>query len=402
MKSADLTRRSFLRWFSLFSLLGLLSSKIGDTRALAPQNSNRKMRDVGEKSKAAVVRVHSSAVIREQNASQFNQEPFNADALDEMLSEGMKTVTGRKNLRDAWMDVLARYSRGDKIVVKPNFNFVNKETGHAVTSPQLINSVVGQLVEVVGVAPENISLYDLCKKIPGSVRNAIRYPISFVERADASTVIDKIRRRLHVGPASADRNAEIIMREKITESGGAPVRCYMPRVVSEAQHLINMPLLTNHPFIASSGALKNHFGTVRFSNYNSYPEVLHGRVLAKSIVDINANEHIKNKTRLVIGDGLFGVFDRGDGGGKKKWKTFRDDFPKSIFLSRDPVAIDAVMANLVIRERKQHHLTVLPTEYLLDAEARGLGVCELQDGESAYTRIDYRTISLQGSVPGGV
>lgn len=360
------------------------------------------MRDVRKKGKTAVVRVHSSAVIREQLASQFTREPFNADELNAMVSEGMKTLTTRNDLRDAWMNVLVHYNRGDKIAIKPNFNFVNMETDHAVTSPQLINSVVGQLVEVVGVAPGDIYLYDLCKKIPLNVRNAIHYPISFVERTDAATVIDKIRQRLHTGPASADRNAEIIMREKIADAAGDPVRCYLPHVVSEAQHLINMPLLTSHPFIANSGALKNHFGTVRFSNYNSYPEMLHGGVLTKSIVDINANEQIKNKTRLVIGDGLFGVFDRGNGEEKKKWTTFHDDFPKSIFLSRDPVAIDTVMANIIIHERKQHHLGALPAEYLRDAEARGLGVCELQEGGDAYARIDYRTISLQGSVPGGV
>ena len=154
-----------------------------------------------------------------------------------------------------------------------------------------------------------------------------------------------------------------------------------------------MPLLTNHIYIANSGALKNHYGTVRFSNFHSYPGVLHGAVLNKSVTDINQHPQIKNKTRIIIADGIFGVFDRGAGEGKRVWKSFNNDFPKSIFISKDPVAIDSVMASITIKERKINKFKILSTEYLEDAMNNGLGIYE--NGKNGrFNKIRYKQVSI--------
>jgi len=91
---------------------------------------------------------------------------------------------------------------------------------------------------------------------------------------------------------------------------------------------------------------------------------------------------------------LFGVFDRGEGDGKKVWKTFDNDFPKSIFMSKDPVAIDSVMSSMVIRERNIHQLNILSTEYLNEAMNNGLGVCEINQENSPFKNIKYSTLIL--------
>lgn len=211
---------------------------------------------------------------------------------------------------------------------------------------------------------------------------------------DGRTMMDKIKLRMHYGPASADLRSEIAMRETIVDESGGHVRCYIPRVIADAQHIINMPLLTNHIYLVNSGALKNHFGTVRFSNYNAYPAVLHGPALNRSITDINANHHVRNKSRIIIADGIFGVFDRGEGAGKQPWMTLDNDFPESIFLSKDPVAIDAVMAGIVAREREKRGLTVLSHEYLKDAADQGLGTSEFRKDPKALSRIRYEELSV--------
>ena len=56
------------------------------------------------------------------------------------------------------------------------------------------------------------------------------------------------------------------------------------------------------------------------------------------------------------------------------WKSFNNDFPKSIFISKDPVAIDSVMASITIKERKINKFKILSTEYLEDAMNNGLGI----------------------------
>lgn len=210
----------------------------------------------------------------------------------------------------------------------------------------------------------------------------------------SKSIIDKIKLRVHYGLSSPDTNAGIKMREEIVDEGGNAVKCYVPKVVTQAQHIINIPLMTNHIFVSNSGALKNHYGTVRFSNYISYPGILHGNVLSKSIVDINKNSHIAEKTRIIIADGIFGVFDRGEGKGKKKWHTFSNDFPKSIFISNDPVAVDSVMASFVLRERRKQQKELLSTEYLNDAMDNGLGMYDINMDNDKFKKIQYSTITL--------
>lgn len=343
---------------------------------------------------ATVLRVHNPGVLSKDINPDTYLDFIKGEKLDEMLAEGIKEFTMQKDFKKAWLEILTNYKKGDKIAIKPNFNSLNHGHKFTITAPPLINSVVKQLVEVVGARPDEIFIYDLCKKIPEDiVRKRINYPINYVERMDAVSIFDKIRLRLHYGLASADTSSEIKMRERIIDEKEIPVKCYMPNIVTHVQHIINLPLLTNHIYIANSGALKNHYGTVRFSNFNSYPGVLHGSVLNKSVVDINQHPQIKDKTRIIIADGLFGVFDRGEGEGKKVWKSFNNDFPKSIFISKDPVAIDSVMASITIKERKINKFKILSTEYLVDAMNNGLGIYE--NGENGrFNKIRYKEISI--------
>ncbi len=322
-------------------------------------------------------------------------DTIGADAVHRILGEGMMAFTGAKDVGTAWRTVLLNYRNGDKMAIKPNFNFVEQGMDHTITSPQLLNAVVKQLIEYVGVPASNITVYDLCKKMPAeAVKRRISYPIRYAERADIQSFADKVSLRMHLGLSAADTGAQIEMRESIVDEDGKPVTCYMPKIVTQAQHLINMPLLTNHIYVLNSGALKNHYGTVRFSNYQQYPVALHGKFLTKSVTDINRNRHIKDKTRIIIADGIFGVFDRGEGSGKKPWRTLQDRFPESIFISRDPVAIDSVMARFVARERKARNLPVLPHEYLQDAAASGLGIFESPLDHGDFSRIQYRELHV--------
>lgn len=162
-----------------------------------------------------------------------------------------------------------------------------------ITSPALLNVLVRQLIKVVDIPPSKIYLYDLCKKIPTSIKAQIHPDIIYVERFDTESVLDKIKLRLRLDPAAIDPAAEISMHPPIKNEFGRPVKCFIPKALSRVQHLINVPLLTNHIFISNSGALKNHFGTVRFSNYSSYPTSLHGDSLNDYIADTNMHPAIR-------------------------------------------------------------------------------------------------------------
>jgi hypothetical protein len=145
--------------------------------------------------------------------------------------------------------------------------------------------------------------------------------------------------------------------------------------------------------------LKNHFGTVRFSNLNDYPVVLHGTDIDWHIADINANTHIRDKSRLIIVDAILGAacFIRGDHGRTpSKWRTLAEGHtPKSLFFSKDPVAVESVLADLIIKEQQTMGYVPHSHLYLHVAAQLGLGIHEHADDDSgSYTNIEFTKVSL--------
>jgi len=390
MEDALITRRTFIKGM----LLGALITAMPFSRGLVAAMPTGKVARPAEGPRPIVLRVKAPLVSMQGFDRTRYLDFIDKARLSETLKSGLLSFTGSEDVKGAWTKLLTGYRPGHRIAIKPNFNFVNHGYRYTVTAPELIDAVVGQLVEEVKVNPANIYVYDLCKIIPHAlVRRRIRHSVNYVERIDASSFMGKVRLRMGYSLASADRGTPIDMREDIVDRTGAKVTCYMPGVLTSADHLITMPLLTNHIFQSNSGALKGHYGTVRFSNRNSYPVVLHGNVMKKSITDINRNIHVSGKTRVIISDAIFGVYDRGEGEGKKPWKTF-NGFPESILISKDPVAMDSVLASMVIRERKIRGLDTMNHDYLFDAEVAGLGRAEVRSGDLSFKKIEYKEMRL--------
>src|SRR3989304_7603625 len=170
MNYNGISRRAFLKWLALTNILFLIldNKKTWGQKILAGHSSNQQNIEIA--SRSYVLRVHSPEVI---SSHYFIPDSYldsiREDKLDEMLAEGIKEFTKERDVKNAWFNILKNYKRGDKIAIKPNFNFLNHGYKFTITSPQLINSVVKQLIEAVGVNPQEIFLYDLCKKIPGDM-----------------------------------------------------------------------------------------------------------------------------------------------------------------------------------------------------------------------------------------
>jgi len=110
------------------------------------------------------------------------------------------------------------------------------------------------------------------------------------------------------------------------------------------------------------------------------------------LVDIYLNSHIRDKTVLIIGDALFGArIDNWDV--PEVWDTFGGEFPNSIFLSTDPVAIDSVMYDFLNLEDSKPDESQL---YLHRAKEVGLGTHDHWNNptDKQYSRIDFRKIDM--------
>jgi len=309
-----------------------------------------------------VVRIYDPRATSWDYSTERYLDFVDQNVVDEMVDRGVCELMSAGDPKSAWKEIMAAYEPGDIIVIKPNFNNVNHGYKELITSPQVVAAVIRGLVLHLSVPEDNIYVYDLCKVIPDEiVKNRIPYRVKYVGRRVVRSLKDKIHLQLRRGLEAPDRRAPIKMSERVVDRSGREVTCYMPKVLTQAHHLINIAVLTNHIYLLASGPLKNHFGTVRFSNLESYPVCLHGSVLTSAIYDINRNLHVREKTRLVVVDALFGTYGRGHFSGIRRWKTFpcENGTPNSVFISRDAFAAESVVCEHVRKEREYHGLRIL-------------------------------------------
>jgi len=150
-----------------------------------------------------------------------------------------------------------------------------------------------------------------------------------------------------------------------------------------------------HSFrIQISLSLKNHLGTINgfYSgghNMHDLFDIDHDNYVSTSnpIIDINKNPHIKNKTILIVGDGLFGTWPDNNEP-PATWVSFNQDSPNILFFGVDPIATDSVMYDYLTREGS---FDPKSEDVLILGAQAGLGVHERwnNNNDKEYTAIDY-------------
>jgi len=117
---------------------------------------------------------------------------------------------------------------------------------------------------------------------------------------------------------------------------------------------------------------------------------------ANILADINNNPHIRDKTRLIIGEGLFGnqYSNRGDA---RRWDIFEKGSPNMYFFSTDPISISSVMTDYIMAERGwQSHQQLHAGAYL------GLGVHEHWDNSENKNYSSFNYIIIDRDNPDSI
>jgi parallel beta-helix repeat protein len=328
-----------------------------------------------------VVWIHDPAATRWDGStgSWWDEDNTDQGIVDGMVSRVIQTLAGEPNDATAW-DVLFRhfnqtqgrsdvgYQRGEKIAIKINMNQENSSGGNWSSrvgnpSPQVVYSMVRQLVEVVGVSGSAITIYDASRYIGNPIYDKIRNDVNPQFRDIRFVVKSTLARNGRIGAAD-DRNHPLH-----TRAGTA----YLPQCVTEAKYLINMALLRPHSLYGITLCAKNHFGSVRFPSVSGNggwtPEPLHnhgGRSrnmdTYNCLVNLNGHRHLGGKTLLYFIDGLYSA--RNQSNEVIKWESFGDDWCSSLFVSQDPVAIDSVALDFLRNEPRCTDVTGYPENYL--------------------------------------
>ena len=300
--------------------------------------------------------------------------------VDEMMSNCLRWLTGEETDSAGW-DSLFRhfnltrgsgdvgYSSGQKIAIKPSHVEQRKldyEVNYADLSPQVVVGLLKQLVYEAGVPQECITICDSSRYITNktfdrcySLFPNVHYLVTnfYTDRGD-DRYTDP--RRPPVLPSAEPLIYYSNINDKSYRPRAIPPdRLPMPFV--EADYVINLGVMKGHSAAGVTLCAKNWYGSfcrrpgggrqndAHHMLLNEYtPESGHYRVL----VDLMGHEHLGGKTMLFILDGLWGFPWHGSSSRPTKWQNipFDDDYPSSILMSQDMVAIDSVALDFLRAE----------------------------------------------------
>jgi uncharacterized Fe-S center protein len=336
-----------------------------------------------------VVHTHNNHATGWDYASGWYGEAVSQVIVDRMTDRGVMDLTGTATRADAWGAVMPAYAAGQKVAIKINLNNASCNDSDQVIDalPQPVNSVILGL-KAIGVPENDILVYDVTNgwhsgQMPARLVNKVTalYPGVQFHSYDGgcSTELgynssEKVHFNVPAGQSISDR----------------PI-C---NALVQAAYLINMPIMKKHGMAGVTLGFKNHFGSIDGCNQVHWSiDLGDANYLStySGLVDIYNNAHFKNKTVLTIGDGLYGARVNNYSEVPSPWPTFDNKPPNSLFISKDPVAIDCVMYDFLDEDGG------VPSgsdDYLKLANAAGFGTFEHWDGSHQYHSIDYRRIEV--------
>ena len=328
--------------------------------------------------KPRVVHVHAPSATNWDFGDNYYGDYVDQSVVNEMVDRGVMELAGTSLADDAWRALIPDYSLGEAVAIKVNLNN-SHACGDSDTAIDAlihpVNAVVRGLQQI-GVAEEDVWVYDAVRKIPDRFVTGCLYPnVQFFGGC-------------HQSPGWSSDDPDAIVRFN-PSSGAAPSPRRIPDLLVEATHLINMPIVKRHSCAGVTLGFKNHMGTIerpKGLHEHICPGGDHFRTWYSPLVDIYENPHVGAKTVLTIGDGLFGAL-KNESAAPSPWTTFGDSAPNSLFFATDPVALDSVMYDLLATEA-----TIMDDSdaYLSAAAKAGLGVFEHGDPwDSGYSQIDY-------------
>ncbi len=295
------------------------------------------------------------------NGYWWELDHFNESIILNMVNDSIAALGGKDTAQDGWAALFTAnnsargraggYKADEKIVIKANINGsavydddTSGKTKMSYTNPVLLKALLTSLVEEAGVAPEDITVYDVSRLFPDyMVEMCTEGELKGVRFVDRDTGV-------------ADESAPIVWSHSFSGKVN-----YLPTCVTEATYVINLANLKGHSYgITLCG--KNHFGSFINGNTMRPPEGanLHQWLtrnemgIYSPLVDLMANADLGGKTVLYMLDALICAPSEGASitGNNSRWQQapFNGDYTSSVFVSQDPVAIDSVGADFLMNE----------------------------------------------------
>ncbi len=276
-----------------------------------------------------------SRVISVRNAGLINSDdqvhPLNARL---SVDQALLLLTEKTNIKDAWMQIFPDLKEKDTISLK--VNCVNRKCP---THPQITYAIAESMIDSFGMNPNNIIIWDRTT----SELKKTGYTINETDKGIRcfGTVKNFSIPRWMIN-ANQDESDGIGFDKSQPIDVGNGETSHLSKILTQmSTYMINVPVLKDHGIAGITLSLKNHYGTI------DNPHDLHDNCCDPFISAINAVPQIKEKTKLIICDAAFGVYDGGPLGAPQ-WKH------NSILASTDPVALDYTGMQIINAQRKKN------------------------------------------------
>jgi uncharacterized protein (DUF362 family) len=293
----------------------------------------------GSASKVCLVRVERK----------MSPQSDNSEIIGRMIDEGIKYVTSGEAPEKYWSK---NFRKGEKVAIKVSA-VINRQINFG---PQIAGEIIRNL-KSAGIKEEDIFIYERDSrslKIAGYKVNTGGKGVQIYGNDEGG----------YCGH----------------EDSHGKFKDSFCNVIDKADALINMPILKAHTLTGVSIALKNHYGSFKS------PEKCHANGCDPYIADVNATKTINSKHRIVICDAMRVLY----AGGPEFDPNYTEDY-NGIIVATDPVAVDALGADIVKRLRKASGKKPLPyyaqPKYIETAAKMGLG-------NSSPNMIDFKTIVI--------
>jgi len=274
---------------------------------------------------------------------------WSADALDEteisaLLDRGLARLTGLDDPVQAWKSL---FRPDDTVAVK-----VNCLAGPRLSSTVEVTGAVCAGIMKAGVAPENIIVWDRTERE--------------MKRAGFPIVSEKGQVR-YMATDSLPGNGY----ESDIEIAGSVGSCFSRIISRMATAVVNIPVLKDHDVAGVTIGMKNFYGAIH--NPNKY----HDNACNPFVAELSTHRYIKDKLRLVVCDATLAQAHGGPAySARWAWKM------GALLLATDPVALDAVGADIIETKRRQLRQPPLVRQgrepkYIQTAQELGLGVADL-------------------------
>jgi len=292
----------------------------------------------------------------------------NKEVVDEMLKKSILQYTDLTTIPLAW-DALFKYFNeqhgkgsvgykpGEKIYIKINLTNAGSVSGTTKVrdfermdaTPEVLLALLKQLIEQVGVAQSDIYLGDPFRTFHNLYWDMLQTAYPDVVYCD--------------GKGSNGRHQTVPTEDPIMIFSDKKLEYRIPQEFVDSEYLINVPCLKTHDTGGITLGAKNHQGSVLQGGVSSsgqsamglhpyLPQNSSGYGKYRHLVDYLGHEQLGGKTLITIIDGIWA--GRSWEGYVEKWNMapFNGDYPSSIFVSQDRVAIDAVGYDFLLEEYK--------------------------------------------------